>query len=228
MKPLLLIGGGGHCHACIDVIETAGGYAIAGIIQPKSSGQAPVLGYPVLGDDEALPDLLRRTPHALITVGQINSPETRMRLFHLLKAHGAELPVIQAPTAYCSRHATLGEGSILLHGSLVNANARIGANCIINSQALVEHDARIADHCHIATGARVNGGATVSTGSFIGSGAILREGIAIGEYTVIGAGQVILHDLPPHSRVSSRVSSAVPSCNASQVSGAHSQPGSTA
>lgn len=51
MTPLLLIGGGGHCHACIDVIETAGGYAITGVIQPKSAGQAPVLGYPVLGDE---------------------------------------------------------------------------------------------------------------------------------------------------------------------------------
>ena len=203
MTPLLLIGGGGHCHACIDVIETAGGYAITGVIQPKSAGQAPVQGYPILGDDEALPDLLRRTSNALITVGQINSPDTRVRLYHLLKTHGAELPVIQSPTAYCSRHATVGEGSILLHGSLVNANARIGANCIINTQALVEHDARIGDHCHIATGARVNGGATVGTGSFIGSGAILREGITIGECTVIGAGQVILRDLPPHSRVPS-------------------------
>lgn len=203
MKPLLLIGGGGHCRACIDVIETAGGYAIAGVIQPKSAGQAPILGYPVLGDDEALPDLLRRTPYALITVGQIKSPETRVRLYHLLKTHGAELPVIQAPTAHCSRYATLGEGSILLHGSLVNANTCIGANCIINSQALVEHDARIGDHCHIATGARVNGGVTVGTGSFIGSGAILREGITIGEHTIIGAGQVVLRDLLPHSRVPS-------------------------
>lgn len=201
VKPLILIGGGGHCHACIDVIETTGRYAIAGIIQPKSAGLEPVLGYPILGDDEALPDLLRRTAHALVTVGQITSPETRMRLYHLLKVHGAELPVIQARTAYCSRHATLGEGSILLHGSLVNASARIGANCIINTQALIEHDARISDHCHIATGARVNGGAAVGAGSFIGSGAILREGISIGEYSIIGAGQVILSDLPPHTRV---------------------------
>jgi hypothetical protein len=33
MKSLLLIGGGGHCRTCIDVIETEGKYKIAGIVK---------------------------------------------------------------------------------------------------------------------------------------------------------------------------------------------------
>lgn len=53
MASLVLVGGG-HCHACSDRIKTAGGYVIACFIQPKSAGLAPVLVYPVLGDDEAL------------------------------------------------------------------------------------------------------------------------------------------------------------------------------
>ena len=195
MTPLLLLGGGGHCRACIDVIEAEAKYQIAGIVQPLAQGGA-VLGYPVLGSDDDVSMLLAETPNALITVGQIKSPETRMCLFDLLKSHGAILPVIQSPTAYCSRHASLGEGSILMHGSLVNANARIGANCIINSLALVEHDVEIADNCHISTGARVNGGVRIGQGCFIGSGAILREGIEIGAGAVIGAGQVVLKDVP--------------------------------
>lgn len=33
MKPkLILIGGGGHCHSAIDVIEEEGRYQIAGIV----------------------------------------------------------------------------------------------------------------------------------------------------------------------------------------------------
>lgn len=195
MRPLLLIGGGGHCKACIDVIEATGAFQIAGIVQPQADGRESVLDYSILGSDEDLPALLAQTPQAIVTVGQIKSPEARIRLFDLLKTHGAALVVIKSPSAYCSRHATLGEGTILMHGCLVNANARIGANCIINSQALIEHDVEIADHCHIATGARVNGGVRIGTGCFIGSGAILRQGITIGDGAVIGAGQVVLRDI---------------------------------
>jgi sugar O-acyltransferase (sialic acid O-acetyltransferase NeuD family) len=197
VKPLLLLGGGGHCRACIDVIEAEAKYQIVGIVQPISDGREAVLGYPVLGSDDDLPGLLSQIPRALITVGQIKSPATRERLFDVLKTHGAEIPVIRSPNSYCSPHAGLEEGCILMHGSLINANVRIGANCIINSQALIEHDAEIADHCHISTGARVNGGVRIDRGSFIGSGAILREGIKIGAGVIIGAGQIVMRDVAP-------------------------------
>ncbi|MBK1621602.1 acetyltransferase [Lamprobacter modestohalophilus] len=203
MTPLLLLGGGGHCRACIDVIEAEARYQIVGIVQPPTEGTEAVLGYPILGSDDDLPALLAKTPNALVTVGQIKSPGTRRRLFNLLKHHGAKLPVIQSPTAYCSRHATLGEGSLLMHACLINANARIGANCIINSQALIEHDAEIGDHCHIATGARVNGGVLIGEGTFIGSGAILKQGISIGAGAIIGAGQVALTGLPAETTLRS-------------------------
>ncbi len=196
MIPLLLVGGGGHCRACIDVIEAVASYRIAGIVQPFSNGCEPVFGYPVLGSDEDLPALLEQTRQAVVTVGQIKSPETRMRLFDQLKARGAELPVIQSPTAYRSRHAQIGEGSILMHSSLVNAGVCIGSNCIVNSQALIEHDVEIADHCHVSTGAHINGGVRIGEGCFIGSGAILKEGIEVGARALIGAGQTVLRDIP--------------------------------
>lgn len=195
MKSLLLIGGGGHCHSCIDVIEAASIYQIEGIVQPKASSEL-ILGYPIIGSDDDLPQLLKGTKSVLITVGQIKTPEARFRLFDLLKQLGAELPVIISPRAYCSKHAPVGEGSIIMHGAIVNAGASIGTNCIINSQALIEHDVIVAGHCHVSTGANINGGVTIGEGSFIGSGAILKEGIVIGENVIISAGQVVLDDVP--------------------------------
>jgi sugar O-acyltransferase (sialic acid O-acetyltransferase NeuD family) len=195
MKSLLLVGGGGHCHSCIDVIEATGMHHIEGVVQAKASSEL-VLGYPVIGSDDDLPQLLKSSNLALITVGQIKTVETRIRLFDLVKQLGAELPVVISPKAYCSKHAVLGYGSIIMHGAIVNAGARIGNNCIVNSQALVEHDVEIGDHCHISTGARVNGNVTLGKGSFIGSGAVIKEGVSIGENVVIGAGQVVLRDVP--------------------------------
>ncbi|SIT68402.1 sugar O-acyltransferase, sialic acid O-acetyltransferase NeuD family [Ectothiorhodosinus mongolicus] len=196
MTSLLLIGGGGHCHSCIDVIEAEGLYRVAGIVQPSEEQSLSVMGYPIVGSDDDLPILLAQTSKALITVGQIRTPESRMLLYEQLKTIGTELPVIRSPYAIQSKHATLGEGTVLMHGCVVNANAKIGVNCIVNSQALIEHDVIIGDHCHISTGARVNGDVQIGNGCFIGSGAILREGIRIGAHAIIGAGQVVLSNVP--------------------------------
>lgn len=196
MRSLLLVGGGGHCHACIDVIEKAQKYHIAGILLPTTGDRGDVMGYPVIGTDEDLPTLLAIAPNALVTVGQIKSAARRIKLFKLLKRYGIYLPTIQSPSSCCSKHAVIGEGTILMHGSLVNAGAHVGANCIINSQALIEHDVEIADHCHISTGVIVNGSVRIGKGSFIGSGSIVKEGVTIGAGVVVGAGQLILKDVP--------------------------------
>lgn len=193
---ILLIGGGGHCIACIDVLEAEAKYRIEGIVEAKTSKLGSLSGYHIVGFDENLPDLLSNIPRALITVGQIKSPTIRIRLFNLLKNYGAELPVIISPVAYCSSRAEVSEGTILMHGSVVNAGAIIAENCIINSQALIEHGVQIAAHCHISTGARINGDVRIGAGSFVGSGAIIREGIEIGDSVIIGAGQIVLKNVP--------------------------------
>lgn len=199
MKTILLIGGGGHCRSVIDVVETEGRFKIVGIIRPESEGMEPVLTYPILGDDTRLPELVAQTPHVLIAVGQIKSPTPRQTIFRSLKALDAVFPVVVSPKAYVSKHASLGEGTLVMHGALVNAGARLGCNGIINSLALIEHDAVIGDHCHISTAARVNGGVIVEDGCFIGSGAIVREGVKIRSNSVIGAGCVVTRDVEPNT-----------------------------
>jgi sugar O-acyltransferase (sialic acid O-acetyltransferase NeuD family) len=196
MKPLLVVGGGGHCHACIDVVEAQGIFAIQGIVERSGQGHTPVLGYPVVGNDADLGSLLALTPAALIAVGQIGSSSARLTIYELLVKLGAQLPVIVSPLSHVSAHASIGQGTIIMHGAIVNALATIGRNCIINSQALIEHDVIIRDHCHISTGARVNGGTKIGAGTFIGSGAVLRDGICVGSNCVIGAGVVVLEDMP--------------------------------
>jgi sugar O-acyltransferase (sialic acid O-acetyltransferase NeuD family) len=194
-KPkLILIGAGGHANACIDVIEQHGGYEIVGLVGMPEEMHTRHLGYPVIASDGDLPLLAKEYQYAFITVGQIRSPESRIRLYQHAGDVGFQLPVIIAPAAYVSRHATIGAGTIVMHGAIVNAGAKVGSNCIINTRALIEHDATAADHCHIATGAIVNGGATIGAGSFIGSGSVIKEGVALGQRSVVGMGLSVRHN----------------------------------
>lgn len=193
---IILVGGGGHCHSCIDVIEQQGHYRIGGIVDlPERAGQE-VLGYPVIGTDDDLPRLAEEYQYFLITLGQIKSPARRMALFAQLKGLGVHLPPIVSPRAYVSRHARVGEGTIIMHGALVNAGARVGSNCIINTFCLLEHDASVGDHCHISTASIINGGTAVAEGTFVGSNTVTREGIRIGANCIVGGGVVVLQSVP--------------------------------
>lgn len=196
-KPsLILIGAGGHANACIDVIEQHGQYRIAGLVGTQAEMHAQHYDYRVVATDSDLPELAKLHLYAFIAVGQVHSPDVRIHLYQQATRFGFQMPAIVAPTAHVSRHATVGVGTIVMHGAIINAGARVGSNCIINTRALVEHDATVEDHCHISTGAIINGGARIGAGSFVGSGSIVKEGVTLGKCCVVGMGLSVRHDQP--------------------------------
>jgi sugar O-acyltransferase (sialic acid O-acetyltransferase NeuD family) len=199
-QSLILIGAGGYARSCIDVIERQDKFQVAGLVgKPEEIGKA-MLGYPIIATDRELADLAGKFRYALIAVGQVRSPDLRVTLFSTLKNFGFELPVIISPLAYVSPHASVGEGTIVMHGATVNAGSSIGANCIINLHAVLDHDVEIGDHCHVSNGATLNGAVRIGEGSFVGSASTIKEGVSIGARCLIGMGVGVRHDVPDATR----------------------------
>lgn len=187
MKEILLIGGGGHCKAVIDIIEQTGIYIIAGIVDKEELIGSEVLGYKVIGCDDDLVKFREQISNAIVTVGHIKSNELRKKLYLKLKELDFTLPSIVSPLAYIAKGASVDEGSVVMHHAIVNSGAAIGKNSIINSKALVEHDSKIEDNCHISTGAIVNGDVIVKEDSFVGSGAIVVQGSVVNGFVKAGS-----------------------------------------
>ena len=190
MQKLILLGGGGHCKSCIDVIEQEGKYEIIGVLDTEELIGQKILGYEIIGTDTEINRLVKEDHAFLITVGQIKTSAIRKKLFTLLNENSAQIATVISPRAYVSKHADINKGTIVMHDALVNANASIGENCIINSKALVEHDANIENFCHISTSAVVNGGVLVKEGSFFGSNAVSKEYVETSSDDFIEAGTV--------------------------------------
>lgn len=184
-KQLILVGGGGHCKSVIDVAECAG-YTILGILDKPEELGKDVLGYRVIGTDADMENYINAALF-VVTVGQIESPDLRIRLHSEVEKVGGSLATIISPTAHVSRHASIGKGTVIMHNAVVNANAIIGKGCIINTFANVEHDVKVGDYCHISTGAMVNGNSTIQDGVFIGSQSVVNQGLTICAGTVIGS-----------------------------------------
>lgn len=188
MKDLILIGGGGHCKACIDVIESEGEYQIIGILDSVDKVGETLLGYEYVGTDELIKHYVDAGAYFLITVGQVGDSGIRAKIAKELKLKSAMLATVISSRAYVAQTASISAGTIVMHDSLINAEAHVGSHCIINSKALIEHDSVIEDFSHISTGAVVNGGVKVGFGSFLGSNAVTQQGVSIAPNSFVKAG----------------------------------------
>ena len=195
MKKIILVGGGGHCKSCIDVIENENKFKIIGIIDKKKNF---LLNYKVMNQSYLNKKLVKNN-YSFVTVGYIKNYKVRVKLFNKLKDLGFKIPSIISPHAYISKHAIIGQGTIVMHGATINAGALIGKNCIINTNSLIEHDVVIGDHSHISTEATINGGVIIGEKVFIGSRSIIKDNISIGECSIVGAGLYIKKNLKKNS-----------------------------
>jgi len=188
-KNLILIGGGGHCKSVIDVAESAG-FSILGILDTAETVGNKVLNYSIIGTDDEIVNYVDKALF-IITVGQIKDSGLRIKLQQKVINCGGQFATVIASTARVSRYSTIGEGTVIMHQAVVNADAKVGVGCIINTFANIEHDAVVGDFCHISTGAMVNGNCTVGKGTFLGSQAVMVNGVDIAEGCVIAAGAMV-------------------------------------
>ncbi len=194
-KPLIIFGASGHAKVVIDVVEREKSYDIDWLVDddPKLLG-LEICGYQIAGDRSALLTRAKDVEkHSiLIAIGQ---NQTRTDIAHWVKQHGYELATAMDPSAEISRRASIGHGSVIMPGCVINADTTIGENCIINTSASVDHDCKIGNGVHIAPGAALCGGVTVGDTTLVGAGAIIIPGVTVGKNAMIAAGSTVTKDL---------------------------------
>lgn len=198
---LLLIGAGGHARVLLDALLLTGA-RVAGLLDadPALAGTR-LLGYPILGDDEALRERQPATFDLVNAIGSTKSLARRRAVYVELRARGYRFAGVLHPAATVSRHAAVDEGAQIMAGAVIQACARIGANSIVNTGATVDHDCQVGAHVHVAPGATLSGNVQVGDETHIGSGATVIQGVRIGARCVVAAGAVVLENVPDDSMV---------------------------
>lgn len=195
MEKLILIGGGGHCRACIDVIQANGNFEVVGILDTPSNVGKKILNVPIMGTDDDLGKYVQQGFSFHIAIGGVKAFGLRRKIFDKLKSLNAKMPTIISPLAYVSEHSTVGSGTIVMHHAVINANAAIGENNILNTKSLVEHDAIVGNNCHISTSSVINGTVKVGDNVYFGSNATAINNIEIPSDTIIGASTVVIKSI---------------------------------
>ena len=188
---LVLLGGGGHAKAVADVARSAG-HEVLGVLTPEAAPDQP--GLPRLGDDRWIDDCAEDTGFH-VAIGPSHGSPLREDIFKHVLARKMRLPEIVSPSAIVSGSAVLGQGSVIMHRVIVNADARIGDNCILNTGSIVEHDCVVEDHVHLAPAALLLGGVRIGAGCIIGGGAVVLPGVTVARGVLIGAGAVVTRSI---------------------------------
>lgn len=203
-KPLcVILGAGGHAKVVIDCMEQSAlaiPYAVLDA-NPALWGKE-IFGVPIRGGDKLLSELKQEgVTHFIPGVGGIRDNEPRRHVFEIGLASGLQPLTLIHPSAIRSRRITIGRGTVIFAGVILNPGVVVGDNCIINTGAILDHDCLIEDHVHIATGAKLSGTVRVGKDAHIGTGALVRNNICIGANAVVGAGAVVVSDVLPNTVV---------------------------
>ena len=191
---LYVLGGGGHAKVVIDSL-TAGGAAIAGLIDPRLDLGGQLLGVPVIGGDELMTLLDPQCTLLANGVGATVKSRANRRLYDLWSAQGFTFVSVVHPSAIVCPEVELAPGCQIMAGVILQPYAKIGVGTVINTAASIDHDCAVGAHCFIAPMATLCGGAKVGEGAFIGAGATLLPGVKVGNNALVAAGAVVDTDV---------------------------------
>lgn len=178
---MYLYGASGHAMVIMDILES-NGIPVEGLIDDNPNIHE-LLGLPVYHGKTDAEELI-------ISIGN-----NRIRKMLAEKLTARYLTAIH-PSAIISPRATVGEGTVVMHGTIIQTSATIGRHCIINTGASIDHECSIGDYVHISPHATLCGNVSVGEGTWIGAGSTIIQGIKIGRWSMVAAGATVTRDIP--------------------------------
>jgi acetyltransferase EpsM len=195
-KHIAIWGASGHALVVSNIANLCGQYKIAGFLDDVNHSRKGKIfaGKPILGGYEALSLLKRKgIQHVALGFGQCSA---RIDVARMLKKKDLKVITLIHPDAVISEDVTIGEGTVVSAGVLIDPDCRIGRYTIINNGAIISHGSTIGDGTHICPGVRIAGNVHIGLCCWVGIGSCVVDRVRIGDRSYIGAGSVVTNDIP--------------------------------
>lgn len=184
----ILIGAGGHARVVASAIEATKAALVCVFDSNPSIKSLDGVENKGAYNPNDFPEA-----HLLIALGD---NATRKRL---VTEFTHRFGIIIHPSAQVDRLVSIGAGSQVLHGAIINRGTTLGKHCIINTKASIDHDCSLENFVHIAPGVTICGGVKIGEGTLLGAGATVLPNINIGKNVTVAAGAVVTTSLPDNA-----------------------------
>jgi sugar O-acyltransferase (sialic acid O-acetyltransferase NeuD family) len=199
---VIIYGGGGHGKSLIDLIRTLETFKIVGIIDDGLSSGAEIMGVPVIGKGQNLPELREKGVQlAVNAVGGIGNISRRIEVFSRLIRAGFAFPTLVHPTAFVEPSAELQQGVQIFPHAYVGSEVKVGFGTIVNTAAVVSHDCHLDAYVNVAPGTLLAGGVVIEEGVLVGMGVSVNLNVKVGSGAMIGNSAVIKAEVPANQIV---------------------------
>lgn len=185
-KTLVMLGAGGHAKVCYEIAR-----------EMKKWDEVIVL------DDNPMNDFfeisgkikdVNKYPLAdfFVAIGDNN---IRSKVLAKLFNNNNSIATLIHPGATISPSVTIGHGTVLMAGVVINANTHIGMGCILNTACTIDHDNLIQNYVHISPGVHTAGSVKIDELTWIGIGSTISNNVHVTASVKVGAGGLIINDI---------------------------------
>jgi sugar O-acyltransferase (sialic acid O-acetyltransferase NeuD family) len=125
----------------------------------------------------------------------VSDPLSKLKIVEKLNTRKLSLSTYISDLAIVSKHAIIGEGTIICPFVTVSINAKIGNYSTLNRNSSIAHDTIIGSFCSIMGFSEIMGWSEISTLVYIGSHASILPKVKIQERAKIGVGSIVILDV---------------------------------
>lgn len=187
MNEVSIIGAGGHAKVVISTLQACG-CAINAIYDDNPTlWNSSIWNIPIVGGTHLLAN---EETYAIIAIGD---NKTRQKIASCLP-HVKWVTAIH-PFSMVHSSVSIGEGSVVFAGAVIQTDTIIGKHVIVNTSASIDHDCRIGNFVHIAPGCHLAGNVQVKEGALLGVGTTVIPNVTINQWAIAGAGSNVITSL---------------------------------
>ena len=185
MKKLILIGSGFHSKIVYDEILRQKKYKVLGYVSNDIKKNHKIKKLKYLGKIKDLKKLESKSFFCIIAIGQGDIREKILKEINKLNIKMKWEKII-SKDAIISSNTKIGEGSVIIAGSIINVGTKIGNHCFEDFSGCGPRT---------ITGGNVN----IGKRSYIGLGSVIKNNIKIQDNTVIGASSLVIRNCKKNS-----------------------------
>ena len=186
-KNIVIFGKGKHAKIIFDELEKLKKYNFLGYVNKKNIITYKKKKYDLINFYKKN---LKKKVRGIIAIGDNNLRNKVSKDVEKIIPKFKWETVI-SKDAIVSKKTNIGQGTMIISGSVINTNTSIGRHCLINTKSTLDHDNNWGDFTSCGPGVNSAGNVTVKNFTQIGIGSTIIDGISIGKNSVIGAHSLV-------------------------------------
>lgn len=186
----MVIGASGHGKVIADIAKAMDTWQQILFLDDNAEVKT-CAGFKVVGTSQDVEKYI----HDSVYVVAIGNNAIREKVQSHLEDINAQMATLVHPSAVIGSMVSLGGGTVVMAGVIVNSSTKTGRGCILNTACTIDHDNSLGDYVHVSPGVNLAGTVAVGRSSWIGTGSVVINNINICENVVVGGGSLVISDI---------------------------------